>query len=784
LKKLLALLTTAFLLVVFAIVVSEPLRLGLPEGDLWWMMPAMSIYTKGRSFAGVAYFLLGPLPVGFAQPILKLYLHAGSSWLGPETRWLILVSIGAHVICSWLMVRFSRLLGLDQTSSWLAAILYFSGAAYFQAFLWPPAFQHLFAILTILLLLVLYLETEARIARGSPWAGMFAAALAVGLAASLQRSAFIAPALIGTHLLFCSKDSAERVRRYVRWILPLGCAYLIYQGWVLTQAGDPVVTEVLRKMPFPEGVKPYLVVDPIEPNPIAPWVRTLVVWLAGAAGLSLGAVILRISQRIRMGRRMCAALLVVVCVGFYVVWSRQDSRQILLPYNLLTPLLAALACFLEPIQAVLSSSSTEAFHYIPAMISPWSILLTLSLIGFFWKTLLPRNRALILLPAWVLLTAVLTIHQNSSFPIQMPSRYFIYISPVVCILLATALTACFDCGPAGRRNRPWVRDVLLCAVVCAVGFSNLAATRLAWFRGRLANTYSIYDDLRMARLIEEDLRSLPKEVVVAGVLPVPLREQWPHLLLEVPGDYDNLGFTARALAKNPPIRGIHPGVPLPPGVVADYQVKQQLLLNRAGEEVDPFERITGRAMKAWDQGQSEQARRLLMEAVQFRPFLFRYLLGPLRLMDVQWLTEGMDFQDWLNQIDERNEVVGRIQAQKVEQIRSVIHRELSDFILSLVLISYLDDQDGKQAESQYWFSWIKLLDRDPERLIHRLEAYPRVRKDPAVRIFLRKKAHDPFFFIEPFFWKKEDYAFGRFLVRLLLHRDIRSSWDRRFGAVL
>ena len=792
------------LLAGFAWMMAEPVLRALPENDLWWMMPAMSAYTGGRSTAEVFSYLFGALPIGFAQPILKLYLFGVGALMGPEVRWLILVSVFGHLANAALLNLLARGLGLARREAWAASLLYLCLFAHFHAVLWTSASQHLFALTTILLLLVLYLRTEARIARGAPSAGMYAAFVAAVLAASLQRSAFFALALIGAHILFCSRDGEERARRYIRWLLPLGCAYFLYQAWVVTQVGDPVVTEALRKMPFPAAAKPYFVVDPIEPNPISPWVRTAAVWITGTAGLCLGVVLLRVAGKKmapRRGRqrrgaallpspRSQAALAALVCVGVWVYWSRQDTRQILLPYNLVTPLLAALASTLEPVRAAFSVSSAQACHYLPAQVSPWSLLLLLGAGWFFWKRLLPRGRALILLPCWLLLFTPLTIHQVSSFPAQTPSRYFIYISPVVCILLAAMIVACIDPVGAGRRRWSPVRDLLLWGLVLVLGLSNLAAIRVAVFRGRLANTYLSYDDIRIVRLIEEDLRAAPVpagrigQIYISGVAPMPIRETWSDVSLAVPTDYDNLSTMARALSGDSRIRGFHPGQPIPQGSEPAYRVEGDRLLRADGKDADLSRRQMEQGLQALKEGREEEARRWLLAAAQTRPFLFRYLLGPLRLLDLIWLTDGLDLQDWLNRVEEGYRQPGSASTVKARQVRAVTSRDLSDFVLCLALISYLDGRAGDKARSQYWLSQVQLLDRNPKRVIARLEAYPIVHADPRIRQFLQEQVGDPLCFIEPFFGKKEDYAFGRFLVRLVFHRDIRSSWDKRFSTVL
>jgi hypothetical protein len=80
-------------------------------------------------------------------------------------------------------------------------------------------------------------------------------------------------------------------------------------------------------------------------------------------------------------------------------------------------------------------------------------------------------------------------------------------------------------------------------------------------------------------------------------------------------------------------------------------------------------------------------------------------------------------------------------------------------------------------------SQARFIEREPEALAGWLARIPAVRFSKPLSSF-SEKVRDPSFFREPLVWTKEDYAFGRFLARLILHRDIRSSWDNRLRAIL
>lgn len=747
----------------------------LPENDLWWMFPTMEHYLKGQSVWGAMAFLLGPLPVGFAQPILKLYLLAVSRLLGPEVQWLILGSVLIHFANAWLLAMLARQWGLSARVAAAAGAVYLCFFGHFHAVLWPTASQHLITLTTVLGLLILYFRAEERMGQDRPAGWLLAGAAAVTAFASFQRSAFIALALMGAHLLWFSRDAEERTARFRRWA-GFFAIYSIYPVVTVTSTGDPVVTEGLRKLSIPEWMRTLLVTDPLVPNPI-PWpLRAAALFGLLAAGLGAILAVLRIPagkqwEIGRRGRRWAAA----VGLAVVLLWCLKDKRQVLFLYNMSVPFLASFSMLLDPIRAALSMDSTEPYYYLGPQVSAGTLLLALGTVWLFWKAHASRNRTSLLLLIWYLVTLGVALHQNTSLPLRMPSRYFIYISPILAIVVAAAGDALFGRFFPERSVGVRGRLILAWALFLALGSANLAAVRVAMYRGRMANAFLFYDDLRTLRLIGE--RETRGPAVVRGVTPMPIREQWRDFPLEVPADYDNLRVAAEALGA-----GSYRSERAMEGALA-YTLNGTRVLNPLGLPVEPFDQLMEGTSSEIRRGLVEEGVKTLEEALERPVFLVKHLEGSGRFSDIRWATGGLDITDWMSRMEAAQSERGQPQPPKLVRVEELWRAEVEQYEQALFLLAYLHHRAGRNAESQYFFSQIQLLDRDPEAIVHAVNNLPSAIRTPELEAFL-VRSFDPAFSLEAINWKKEDYAFLRFLLRLILGVDVRSEWDRRFSPVL
>jgi len=313
---------------------------------------------------------------------------------------------------------------------------------------------------------------------------------------------------------------------------------------------------------------------------------------------------------------------------------------------------------------------------------------------------------------------------------------------------------------------------------------NLVAVRLVSWRGKLVNTYYVYEDLRIARLVGEDLRGVkrglsPLTVVVDQVQPMPFQgigeTDYPYA---DPGRYDNLRIAMSETVGSRLVGWIHVNEAGGDSSTSRrYVVRQSHLFDREGQRADAFGRLMEEGVSQMVTGQGNRAIGFFERAVQARPFLLNYCLSPgLRLEDIRWLTGGQEFREWLRKVHAR----WRTKTEKFESTRSVMEQELSEYALCLFYLSYLEAQEGREERSRYWLSQIYYLEQDPERLISWISQVPVVKANEEMGRFVGC-FRDGAIFDTPLPWRKDDYGFERFLARLLLQWDVLSKWDVRAG---
>lgn len=702
-------------LVVAFFILLNALRTGATlELDLWWMLTAISSLTEGKSAGEILRFILAPEPPALEPPVVKAFLLLAVPPIGLKIRHLVLISMLVHGANALLLWRVLLQFKLGRRIAFLAACFYFAGLAHFHAFLWPTAFQHLFAVFTLLVLLHFYLKTEERFQAGdSRWKRAYASTLATALLASMQRSALIGGILILADGIVCSRSREERAARYRRWF-PLFALSLFYPAWILSSGADGILAGMVLHSGLPDRVKDLFLPAGATHTPIQSALKYPLFFSVGlAALLGLGGF-LRWAWRWKKGWKILLFFIAFLIFGGLVLRWFQDKRQLLFPYNALTPFVSTLVSFLWPVQTVFKMGTPEPAHQIiPAQVSLLGAGLSVLLLSFFWSGFVSRKRRLLLFFAWYGLCLVFLLrHPYTAFPVASPSRYFIYLSPGVGVVFSAAAVWGFSKLARALRLKAWVREGILIAFFTALCVSNLAAIRLAGWKGRLANTYYAYDDLRVARLLVEDLRRArpgppPWTVVVDGVEPMmPMQKiggmDYPAV---DPKRYDNLRIAVREEAAGLiGLLQVNEGTRRPGA--RHYLLRRSRLLASDGSRVDRFGRALEEGLSRISAGQRREAIGLLERAAEERPFLLNYCLDAGRpLEDVGLLTSGLGFRRWLARIHEG----WRTKTGKFEAIHSVMEEELSEYLLCLSTLAELEAQEGRGERSRYWVSQRDLL---------------------------------------------------------------------------
>lgn len=738
----------------FAAVLWETVARSAPEMDLWWHVPSILEQAQGRSLLGKAVTLLQPGPRLFNQPTTKVLpwlIHGGLGWSYAS---LVLMGILFHAANSGLIFQVGRCLGFSRRSSFLAALIYGTLFVHFHAYLWPMAIQHVVGVFCLLLIFLLYQKTEERIEAAQPAALPYALALLAAIPSSLQRSSLFVLLLIVGNLTATGKGPRERGESYDRWI-PLFLLYPLCAIWENAFVGDRVTTTLISESPLPPATKAGL----------------LFAVLLGCVAAGRWLI------RLRSAPRLLAAGL---GVGFLLLFPWTDRREILFPYNALGPFATVLGSFLDPFRAALQIDSTREYHYIPAQISGLALVLAVLLWAYLGLRIARGAKRLWVLVVWYAVCmsyVLLHRHVSSSFPLQLVSRYYIYFTPLVAWILSECIVSIGDLWARGCGVRRALPGALLGAGVLLLCFANALAVPVAAFRGRLVNTYGIYDDIRVAHLIRDELgRRLPPAgrhrvgrggpVIVNGMVPLTFNEELARDLAVERVHFENFRIVARDAWRGLPVGElrINESGPHPEGSTV-FQMAGTRLEDSTGQPVDPFVRALEQGLSEYAQGNRAQALRLLEQAVETRPFLLRYLLGGCRPADLLWITGGRGLREWLEELNGHYETGQSVEPPKRRAVAAVLRGEVSDYALCLLYLSYLQAVERRGPESERWVSELRTVEPDPGFLVAWLGRRPEVNADPELRDFMWGLANRPF---PP----EARGGLPGFLMRLVLHREI------------
>lgn len=433
----------------------------------------MKQHLADRSPGEALRFLFSPGPILIGQPLLKFYLAPYVLWDWPLQR-LIAVSLGFHLANALLINGVGQRLGLSPQVSRSAGWVYLCLFAHFHSFFWPTAAQHVMSLTAILGVLWLYLRTEERLsAREGDWHRGYAATLAVGAVASLGRSTLLAPLLVLSHGLLVSRDPQERFARFIRW-MPLYLLFMIYPAWSLSFVGDVILNDAIVRLPAP------------------PLVR--MAFLVGFGMVVL--VLFRFFLKRNPGRSVRRWL----GIGIGLLWVMlllRDHRQLVLPYNGWVPWAGLWGLFLNPFQGALAVSSTEPYYYLSLLISPF--FLGLSAMGalLFFKGFAAEKKGLWLLAIWYVVALIHLLNHYGSFPVRIPSRYMIYLSPIFAWVFCAVGSHGIDHFGRALNWHERLRRAVWILTLTVLCLTNLLAIRLGVFRGKLVNSYGVYEQLRV-----------------------------------------------------------------------------------------------------------------------------------------------------------------------------------------------------------------------------------------------------------------------------------------------
>lgn len=723
---------------------------GFFEHDLLWFIPTIYRSLEGLSGINIMRFLLDPAPIMYGIPSLKIYAFFVFTFFGPIAKYFIATAILFHLGSSGLLFSLSRKMGFDLRTSFFSAITYLTLFAHYQAYMWPMAAQHLFAVFFIMLVLSLYLETDRRILTGGAHRFYYFATIISNFLASFCRtSVVIIPLAVIVHIIFCSRDAATRVKRFNTW-LPLFVIYLFYPLITLTYVGDNRINIYLA------NANHHIVY--------------LMLFAAGVAGLFLFGWVLKIAEKIEITKRLRRTVLIGVIVCIYVILCVKDIKNLFLPYNMFIPFAGILASFLEPIRNALSNDSARPLGYICLQLSVSYLIVSLFLIAAFFRKIRLENRAAIILIPWYLAGLC---YLNLRNPIV--SRYFVYISPIFCIIFYAGITDLISslCDLVRLRNA--IKELILALILIALCVPNVLAISLDIMRGRLANNFLNYDYIRIAYLIREDMKASdikadmrPQDIYVDG-LPALLLKAWSFAPVD-PYRCDNFTFAMADIFKNRRMTDMHinDATSKRNGSLSYRVTSSGNVENTSGADIDIFRKLHEEARAKLNVKKYQEAERLLGYALRRRPFLLNYVLSGLQLEDLRWIINETDMHDWVQKISFLYEV-GQEDKERIRYVSSIIEDELRGYIECLFFASYCAWRSGDMEKSAKLFSQIRFLDSDYERLCAYLSAVPAIKSNDDAMSFLKRQQKASLYADVEY---KNTYMLERFLLKLLFGTSI------------
>ncbi len=619
-------------------------RIGFEDDQIWYV-PVIDAGTRGKDLLDAAGFLADPRHKEYAMFTLNVHTAAILRICGPRPEVFLLVSLGLHAVLSGLVFLLARSLLLPRTWAHATAMLFFAAFLHADSWRWTMAAQHQHVVLAGLAVLLGAIMSERRRAAGRPDAGWRALAL---LAAALGSFCRIANLVIPGALLalvIAGETDRERSARLRRW-LPALAWWFGYPLVEIAVSRPYAIGFALSALPTDLGAPGHYLV--LATGSIAALAILDRVLARRAASVGGGADAMGEGSRGRVGRALSWHRLVpVAAVAVFVAIGGLGMLRIA---GAMAVSLVAPGGFAQ------GALNRFHWHYLPVS-GPGDLVYVLAGLGLLaaWWRLVREEGTWAALGGWFLVAGYFLTHSGSvpggSNPTAVPSRYFLYLTPVVLPVLAQTVRAAW-LGVAQSLPVTLLVPARLvrAGILVSLAVANVDAFGHQAFRSRMVNAYPSYEGLRAAMLAGSAPWSWPRPVRAVrldGACQAPHRDRFQSFLAHSWDDrfvpraalwrafgYEE-GFTATFDGES----RVDPG---PTIRIAGLSVADE-----AGREADPFVVAVARAEGLLAAGDSESARGVLWTAYATRPFLLRFLLGDRPLEDLTLVTGGGPLAPWL-----------------------------------------------------------------------------------------------------------------------------------------
>lgn len=750
-------------IIIFAGILYDVIISTFHQADSISAVPNVFQHIQGKSFNQIIDFIFSSSPFtignreGSGEIYYKVYMTVIILLFGPSAKYFIIFSVLLHIINSGLLFLLSRKTGLNFKISFFAALLYLNLFAHFESYLWPMAFQHLATIFFILLVLNLYLKTEQLMDKGDKYLKYYIITLISNLAASFCRpSILMLPASIFCHIIFSPENDKNRINKYQVW-LPIFLTYLIYPLIRLTYVYDNQLSMLLSRLRLPMEYLPIFIIC---------LTFLFSVW-----------VILRISPKYYEWKKV--KWIFIISLSFvFLLLLRNKAKILLLPYLGLTPYYYSLISFLQPFTTVLVSPKAFYHNHIQLQIDIFDYLFGLLILTLFISEYLYLWRKMILLFIIYLICLVYI----PSFLI--PSRYFIYISPLFCISLCAVLVVFYDKFMDNIKLNIIIKDSLFIIIFIFLCILNVIAIKLTMIKNNIDSTYFIYDDIRVAQLIKNDIKKYVnnpsgENIYIDNVLPLSYKETWGFDSEDIDSnEFYNLRFALVQMFNdnsmlNVKINQNHPEN----GKYYEYKIDGDKIINSIGMNIDQFSNYFEEGKYSMINNQNENAIVLFEKAIGEKPFLIKYILKNYELQDMFRITDGLGMYSWIKQRISYYRYLNyftndKKMPVKADNISNIIEKEITDYAQCIFYLSYLEYSVGNIKESEKIYTKLQYLEPDSENLYDWLYKTNIIKNDQKMLIFMKNYNYilsDKVVYQEK---NEKTYKFAKFILKLLFNIDV------------
>jgi len=336
------------------------------------------------------------------------------------------------------------------------------------------------------------------------------------------------------------------------------------------------------------------------------------------------------------------------------------------------------------------------------------ILLGLLLISFIFLLMTRHRRLFIFIPWYLLLYPYLAKHIH-----LMPSKYLIYLSP----FLAVLLTLFFIELPSIYFKKFWrpYRLGLYCLLFILLG-ANLFAIRWRYAQSLLMDYYWSYDYIKFSQLIDDDLRRFDKKnnqiICVQGLQDIPYAQKWQNSFLKDFNfsRYDSFRQTLASLRPSATTKMI---INQPcPADARRYTIDDTLIRDGEGKSLEPFYQNFEEGLRYVQQKDNTKAILAFRKAAADQPFamnfIFNFRVLPQEKEIILPATRSVIIEMSYHVEDDL----------KLHYVSKIFDFEVKDYGLSLLWIAYFENQNGHRKQSQeflqqaaLWVSKKGALDR-------------------------------------------------------------------------